>query len=235
MEKKRWVLILMALCLALVFSVSSVEAQDICFKGEFCDRDEDGFPKDHNRCVECLGVFETEFDCDDSDNSDENDCAEIESGTTFSVVLLEPAEPPDPPSESPWVLTLGNCVGRSSSSNLGAGFSFPIKQGCGQVIVTRSDFTEVELWLSQISVKNTKKGATVNAFFNADCCPNHSENPDVYATDNLSAVVQATDVDDASFEIDVGALDVNLRKIHQPNRGEIVGTISIGRMVYTAQ
>ena len=50
MEKKRWVFIFSALCLALAFSVSSVEAQDICTQGDFCDSDHDKFFRDHKRC-----------------------------------------------------------------------------------------------------------------------------------------------------------------------------------------
>jgi len=62
MEKKRWVLILMVLCLALAFSVSSVEAQDICTQGDFCDSDHDGFWRNHKRC-DCVGII----DCNDND------------------------------------------------------------------------------------------------------------------------------------------------------------------------
>ncbi len=49
MEKKRWVLILMALCLALVFSVTSVEARGSC------DADGDGFVKDTRKCRKLIG------------------------------------------------------------------------------------------------------------------------------------------------------------------------------------
>ena len=168
MAKKRWSLIFSALCLALVFSVSSVEAQEqeteeICMVGNFCDRDMDGFIRVHNRCMACLGMT----DCDDS--IDGNDCAEIESGTTFSVDVVEGS------GGSNWVVTLGDCVGSSSSSNLSAGFSFPINPDCGPFTVRLLDGTgptTVKLWLSQISVQNTKKGATVKAGFNAFCCPN---------------------------------------------------------------
>ena len=79
MEKKRWVLILMALCLALVFSVSSVEAQQhhLCFAGSFCDQDSDTFFKNHRRCVHCLDLEGAELDCDDHDgdvNPGEENC-----------------------------------------------------------------------------------------------------------------------------------------------------------------
>ena len=66
MENKRWSLILMALCLALVFSVSSVEAQ------QSCDRDNDGWLKDTRNCGKLLlaepGVW-LGIDCDDNDDS----------------------------------------------------------------------------------------------------------------------------------------------------------------------
>ena len=64
MEKKRISLIFLALCLVLAFSVSSVEAQ-LCEEGAFCDRDRDGFFKDHKRCVRmglCAGES-AELDC----------------------------------------------------------------------------------------------------------------------------------------------------------------------------
>jgi len=62
----------MALCLALVFSVSSVEAQDltICMGFNFCDRDDDGWIRDHGKCRDCLEMAAMAgkgIDCDDSD------------------------------------------------------------------------------------------------------------------------------------------------------------------------
>jgi len=62
MEKKRWVLMFSALCLALAFSVSSVEAQDPCTQGDFCDSDHDTFFRDHKRC-DCGPII----DCNDND------------------------------------------------------------------------------------------------------------------------------------------------------------------------
>jgi len=227
MEKKRWSLILMALCLALALTSSPVEAQ-ICARGEFCDRDGDQFFKDHRRCVECLETINPVPDCDDSDNSDENNCAELVAGTTFSVDVVEGT------GEGNWVVTDPiTCEGSSSSSNLGV--HFPNGVGCGAVMVTDEDGSSFPVFLSQISVRNTKKGATARAFFSSSpCCPGHTLNEFVYATDNLLAMVQATDVDDASFEIDVGAKGVNLTKLHQPDKGDMLIMISIGRIVYTA-
>ena len=81
MEKKRWCLILMALCLALVFSVSSVEAQQCVAGGAMfdwdeisnprCDRDGDCYVRNNNRCISdnppVFPDFEDNVDCDDSD------------------------------------------------------------------------------------------------------------------------------------------------------------------------
>ena len=66
MERKRWVLILMALCLAFVFSVSSVEAQ-LCEQGNFCDRDGDTLSRDHQRCTACDGPIDTNDNSCDPD------------------------------------------------------------------------------------------------------------------------------------------------------------------------
>jgi len=68
MEKNRWSLIFIGLCLALVFSVSSVEAQ------KNCDFDEDGFIKDTNKCHNQNPV--AGIDCDDTtpDASDPTPC-----------------------------------------------------------------------------------------------------------------------------------------------------------------
>ena len=53
MEKKRWSLIFIGLCLALVFSVNPVEAQmhHDCGKCAHCDRDGDGLIKDTPPCI----------------------------------------------------------------------------------------------------------------------------------------------------------------------------------------
>ena len=67
----------MALCVAFAFSVGSVEAQ-LCGRGDFCDRDRDGFFKDHKRCVGtllCTGGDPDLIDCNDNFRSDDNtDC-----------------------------------------------------------------------------------------------------------------------------------------------------------------
>ncbi len=107
MEKKRWVLILMALCLALAFSVSSVEAQ------KTCDEDGDFFVKETNKCLKLL-VAESEtyegIDCDDTVWNDLNNCAE---------------PPPSPPADFPIIAVVSNsfhgggAVGHITSEILG--------------------------------------------------------------------------------------------------------------------
>ncbi len=47
-------------------------------------------------------------------------------------------------------------------------------------------------------------------------------------------MVEASPVVGASFQISVDALNVNLKKAHQLDKGEVVGTISVGTIVYTA-
>jgi len=85
MEKNRWSLIFIGLCLALVFSVSPVEAQmhHLCERGAFCDQDSDDVYRDHARCVHC----EEPFDPND------HDC-EIPSGTI--ATCFEPESEPEP-------------------------------------------------------------------------------------------------------------------------------------------
>ena len=79
MEKKRWSLIFIGLCLALAFSVSPVEAQ------KECDADDDSFVKDTNKCRR-QNPDETEFDCNDNVSSDDNtDCGDPEPAGTVDI------------------------------------------------------------------------------------------------------------------------------------------------------
>jgi len=71
MEKKRWSLIFIGLCLALVFSVSSVEAQ------RSCDGDGDGFVKDTSKCRKLLeepGILGIDLNDRDCAVPDVNGC-----------------------------------------------------------------------------------------------------------------------------------------------------------------
>ena len=71
MENKNWTLIFSALCLALVFSVSPVEAQ------KSCDADFDLYVKDTKKCRNLLTQPNTVYlgiDCDDNFTDPENDC-----------------------------------------------------------------------------------------------------------------------------------------------------------------
>ena len=218
MEKKRWVLIFSAVCLALVFSVSSVEAQ-ICDPGAFCDRDGDTFIRDHRKCMECFG----EIDCDDSASSNVNSCVDVDSGMTFSVDVLAGSG-----GVSPFVVT-DTCVGLTT---VNLSVNFPISPGCGEVTVIDGTGQPLKLFLFALNVKNTKKETSARLNFTSSSCCHGGEFG--YVTDAWPAVVEAGPPG-SSFQIRVDALDVNLRKIHQPDKGEMVGTISIGTMVYTAQ
>jgi len=62
METKRWNLIFSGLCLALVFSVSSVEAQRQCDPCHRCDQDGDGFIGASSFCLRKCGVSDDEND-----------------------------------------------------------------------------------------------------------------------------------------------------------------------------
>ncbi len=55
-----------------VLGVAPLAAQQ-CFIGSFCDRDGDGFIRDHKRCTNCLGP--PVLDCDDGVFSSDNDCS----------------------------------------------------------------------------------------------------------------------------------------------------------------
>ena len=63
MEMKRWSMVFSGLCLALVFSVSSVEAQH-CGLCQKCDQDGDGIIRKSNFCERKCGTAEDEQDDD---------------------------------------------------------------------------------------------------------------------------------------------------------------------------
>jgi len=89
MERKRWVLILMALCLALVFSVSSVEAQEMCeapsgetwppiVNEDRCDRDGDCYVKNNRSCRNLNE--DALLDCNDNNGDLTDNCDESSGG-----------------------------------------------------------------------------------------------------------------------------------------------------------
>jgi len=85
MEKKRWSLIFIGLCLALVFSVSPVEAEihHDCTLCAHCDRDGDGDIKDTPPCIaNCVDVIRPEDrpDIDDDDGDAVGMCDESGGG-----------------------------------------------------------------------------------------------------------------------------------------------------------
>ena len=67
MEMKRWGLIILGLCLALGFSVSSVAANNNCEQCQRCDRDGDFLIKDTGTCRKQCNPEENEIDLDDND------------------------------------------------------------------------------------------------------------------------------------------------------------------------
>ena len=89
MEKKRWSLIFIGLCLALVFSVSSVEAQQhhLCEAFLFCDQDGDGIFRDHQRCDHCDPPLDpNDHVCDPGGPTGEN-CSEPEPEPTGTLKI----------------------------------------------------------------------------------------------------------------------------------------------------
>ena len=89
MEKKRWGLIFSGLCLALVFSVSSVDAQKICEPCQRCDRDGDGEIQNTGSCIKkCApdGVVD-----DDDHDAEENNCSveDEDDGNFNSLFTVE--------------------------------------------------------------------------------------------------------------------------------------------------
>jgi len=68
----------------LVFAVSPVSAQDLCIGGNFCDRDDDTYIRDHKKCDGCEGIT----DCDDS-NPDPDACDVVvsEGSITYTAQL----------------------------------------------------------------------------------------------------------------------------------------------------
>jgi len=112
MEKKRWSLIFIGLCLALVFSMSPVEAQmhHMCVAFQFCDQDGDGLFRVHSRCEHC-------FEGEDPGDPDPNDHDCDSAGPTgFNC----PDPEPDPPAFEEVVIchfknTLKHCTDPTGS------------------------------------------------------------------------------------------------------------------------
>jgi len=97
MEKKRWVLILMALCLSLAFSVSSVEAQRVCDpvinESDRCDRDGDCYVKNNRSCRNLNE--DALLDCNDNNGDLTDNCDESSGGGKVEICHTNsPANPP---------------------------------------------------------------------------------------------------------------------------------------------
>ena len=136
MEKNRWSLMFIGLCLALVFSVSSVEAQIVqCVAGGIpfpweeisnprCDRDEDCYVRNNNRCIRENSGDPSDndpppakIDCDDSDP--------LVIGPPPCDDDDDPQTPGDPPAGAPIIamvanrFNLGTATGEITSLHLG--------------------------------------------------------------------------------------------------------------------
>ena len=88
----------LAPALIVALMVSPVNGQ--CDFFDFCDRDGDGFVRDHKRCTSCGG----EIDCDDQDRDLTTDCSGTDPGAggverRFEARLLGNGDdfPPSPP------------------------------------------------------------------------------------------------------------------------------------------
>ncbi len=131
--------------------------------------------------------------------------------------------------ESNWVVAGENCGGLATKNVNVFSVGFPISVGCGQVHVTNGN---LDLFLFQISVKNTKNETSALLFFSS-VLVTHPGSPApseaVYQTDTLPGFVSL----EGNGSIEVNALNINLTKGHQPDKGQVVGTISVGTIVFT--
>jgi len=89
MEKKRWSLIFIGLCLALVFSVSPVEAQmhHDCSKCAHCDRDGDGRIKDTPPCINSCEGFPIDLNDREPFDNEPNICTGEDSESFVPVQI----------------------------------------------------------------------------------------------------------------------------------------------------
>ena len=142
-----------------------------------------------------------------------------DTGTTFSVDVLAGTGP-----TFDWVVTEGEGCKGLTSKNLNV--TFPA--GCGLVVV---DDGFLDLYLFSIAVRNTKKETSVVLFFTSGLEVSPVPNETVYESDRLPAMIEP---ESAGFAIVVDETNENLIKIHQPNKGDVVGFVSVGTIVYTS-
>ncbi len=143
----------------------------------------------------------------------------------FSVEMQQGEVPNDPMTKKPpkeLVISDGDC-GTTEGENRGA--SFP--DGC--VMTVEVCFRPpgptgcpLTLQLFSLGVKLSK--SDVQLFFTSD------QNDSVYQTERLAVKIIRIG---SSFEIPVNTVGLNLTKAHQPMKGDLVGPIAIGNIVYT--
>ncbi len=87
----------------------------------------------------------------------------------------------------------------------------------------------MSLKLFSLGVKLSK--SDVQLFFTSDAIPISGpvSNDSVYQTDRLSVPINRIG---ATFELPVNTDDLNLTKAHQPMKGDLVGPIAIGEIVF---
>ncbi len=89
MEMKRWGLIILGLCLALGFSVSSVAANNNCKQCQRCDRDGDSLIRDTGTCIKQCKPDPGDIDDNDDESSDVCPMDDENFISLFEVTLTE--------------------------------------------------------------------------------------------------------------------------------------------------
>ena len=214
------ILRLSTLSLSLAIAVMTLgyatplQAQDVCGSTAFCDRDGDGFFKDHNRCAVCGG----ETDCDDSDANELNVCADTgDSKTTFDVdmAITDPEQ---------------TCEG-TTDKGLGAHFG---DSGC-PILLDDEEYGPGPFCLFVAEVRSTGQGIDVQLFFHRECGDPHCGGIGCWVSRRLPATI-GPGPEGSSFQITMEETEVALTKNHQPDKGTDLDTkIAVGEMVYTAK
>jgi len=75
----------LVLVLALAFSISPLQAQKVCEPFNFCDKDGDGWIKEHRKCNQCVDPAPLGLDCDDNDPGLTDNCSG--GGIGFAATL----------------------------------------------------------------------------------------------------------------------------------------------------
>ena len=133
------------------------------------------------------------------------------------------------------VVTTAACEGLSSGGDrLSARFpgdftATPTRIGCAEFVMT--DGTNIDAKVHLFSIAVTRQNSRVILFFTSEPSQQFPDNTFVYQTDRLVGVPGP---DGTSFQIAVNEPIVPLTKIGQPDKGEFVGNIKIGRILYTA-